>query len=61
MQDFDIPDYYLGVANVAFGFANVLAEGKCLVQSYKRNKMLVSVLRLSSRSIRGAVVAAAAG
>ena len=59
MPDLDIPDYYVSVANASFTVANVLAEGKCLVQAFKRNKMLLSVMRLSSRSIMGALVAAA--
>ena len=61
LRGLDILNYYSGVANVLFKIANVLAEGKCLVQAYKRCKMQVSVPRRIARSIRGAVVAAAAG
>ena len=59
MPDLDIPDYYVGDANASFTVANVLAGDRCLVQAFKRNKLLVFVMRLSSRSIRGALVAAA--
>ena len=59
LRDLDIPDYYAGIANVSFRATNVLAEGICLVQAYKHGKMLVSVSRRSSRSIRGTLVAVA--